>query len=93
MSEYSSEDEVLTAVETNFEMGMEKARFFWNVLSSRKIVICSRLRESLVEERLHCTAVKDPQEGLEAAQSMLASSKKVAILNDGLRNIPKLSNH
>jgi nickel-dependent lactate racemase len=93
MSEYSSEDEVLTAVETNFEIGMEKARFFWNVLSSRKIVICSRLRESLVEERLHCTAVKDPQEGLEAAQNMLVSSKKVAILNDGLRNTPKLSNH
>ena len=93
MSEYSSEDEILTAIETNFEFGMEKARFFWNVLSSRKIVICSRLRESLVEERLHCTAVKDPQEGLEAAQSMLVSSKKVALLNDGLRSTPKLSNH
>ena len=70
ITEFSSEEEVLTAAETDFEFGLEKARFFWNVLSSRKIVICSRLRESLVEERLHCTAVKDPQEGLEAAQSM-----------------------
>ncbi|MHA2321106.1 MAG: lactate racemase domain-containing protein, partial [Candidatus Thorarchaeota archaeon] len=93
MSEFASEDEVLTSVETSFEIGLEKARFFWNVLSSRNIVICSRLRESLVEERLHCTAVKDPQEGLEVAKSMLASSKKVTILNDGPRTAPRLNNH
>ena len=92
MSEFSSEKELLVSAETNFEIGMEKARFFWSVLSSRNVVICSRLRESLVEERLHCTAVKDPQEGLEVAQRMLASSKKVAIIKDGLRTTPKLSN-
>jgi len=93
MSEFASEHEVLTISETNFEIGFEKARFFWNMLSSRNVVICSRLRKSLVEERFHCTAVKDPQEGLEVAQSMLASCKKVAILNDGLRTTPKLSNY
>ena len=93
MSEFASESDVLTASETNFEIGFEKARFFWTVLSSRNVVICSRLRDSLVEERLHCTAVKDPQEGLEVAQGMLASSKKIAILNDGLRTTPKLTNH
>ena len=93
MSEFTSEAEVLTAAETNFEIGFEKARFLWNVLSSSNVVICSRLRKSLVEERLHCTAVKDPQEGLEVAQSMLASSSKIAILKDGLRTIPRLSNH
>jgi nickel-dependent lactate racemase len=92
MSEYSSAQEVLIASDTNFEFGMEKAYFFWNVLNSRNVIMCSRLHESLVEERLHCTAVKDPQEGLEAAQSMLASSKKVAILNDGLRTTPRLRN-
>ena len=93
MSEFASADEVLTDSETNFEIGLEKARFFWNVLSSRNVVICSRLRESLVEERLHCNAVKDPQEGLEVAQSLLASSKKVAVLNDGIRTVPVLPNH
>ena len=92
MSEYSSEQEVLIASDTNFEFGMEKAYFFWNVLNSRNVIICSRLRESLVEERLHCTAVKDPQEGLEAAQSMLASSKKVVILNDASRTTPRFQN-
>ncbi|MFW9789028.1 MAG: lactate racemase domain-containing protein [Candidatus Thorarchaeota archaeon] len=91
MSEFSTEAEILTEAETDFELGMEKARFLRNVLGSRKIVICSRLRKSLVEERLHCTAVKEPQEGLEAAQNMLASSKKMAILNDGIRTVPKLS--
>jgi len=93
MSEFSSEEELLTTVETDFEIGMEKARFFWNVLKSRNVVLCSRLRESLVEERLHCAAVKDPQEGFEVAQSMLASSKKIAILNDGLRTSPKFPNY
>lgn len=93
MSEFTSADEVLTDSETNFEIGLEKARFFWNVLSSRNVVICSRLRDSLVEERLHCSAVKDPQEGLEVAQSLLASSKKIAVLNDGIRTVPVLSNH
>jgi nickel-dependent lactate racemase len=93
MSEFSSEEEVLNAADLHFEIGLEKARFFWNVLSSRKVIICSRLRESLVEERLHCTAVKHPQEGFEVAQSMLASCKKVAVLNDGLRTTPKMSYH
>ena len=93
MSEYSSELEVKTAAETDFEIGMEKACFFWNILSSRNVVICSRLRESLVEERLQCTAVKDPKEGLEVAQSMLASSRKVAVLHDGIHTAPALSNH
>jgi nickel-dependent lactate racemase len=92
MSEFTSEAEVQIAAETNFKIGFEKARFLWNVLSSRNVVICSRLRKSLVEERFHCTAVKDPQEGLEVAQSMLTSSNKIAILNDGLRTTPKLSN-
>ncbi|MFW9963756.1 MAG: lactate racemase domain-containing protein [Candidatus Sifarchaeia archaeon] len=91
MSEFSSRNEIIAAAEINFELGMEKAQFFWNILSSRNVVICSRMRPTLVEERLHCTAVKDPQEGLEAAQSMLASSKKVAIIDDGKRTTPKLS--
>jgi nickel-dependent lactate racemase len=93
MSEFSSEPEILLATETNFEIGMEKARFFWNILNSRNVVICSRLRGSLVEERLHCTAVRNPQDGLEAAQNMLASSKKVTILSNGMRTVPLLSNH
>ena len=92
MSEYSSEEEVLVASDTNFEFGMEKACFFWNVLNSRNVIICSKLRKSLVEEQFHCTAVRDPQEGFEAAQSLLASSKKVAILDDGSRTTPKLRN-
>jgi len=90
MSEYSTDEDIIAAAETNYEFGMEKARFFWNVLRTRNVVICSRLRDSLVEERFHCTAVKDPQEGLEAAKNMLASCKKVTILDDGIRTTPKL---
>ncbi len=93
VSEFSSEDEVSAASETGFEVGFEKAQFLWNVLSSRKLVICSRLRKSLVEERLHCTSVRDPREGLEVAQSMLASTKKIAVIHDGIRTVPYFKNH
>ncbi|MFW9965336.1 MAG: lactate racemase domain-containing protein [Candidatus Sifarchaeia archaeon] len=91
MSEFSSAEDLITTSETNFELGMEKSRFFWEILGSRNVVICSRLRDSLVKERLHCTPASDPQEGFEVAQGMLASSKKVAILYDGVRTTPKLS--
>ena len=93
MSEFSSAEEIQIDAETNFEVGLEKAHFFWNILDTRSVVICSRMRESMVEERLHCTAVKDPTEGLEVAQSMLTSSKKMAILNNSLLTLPSLSNH
>ncbi|MHA3964540.1 MAG: lactate racemase domain-containing protein [Candidatus Thorarchaeota archaeon SMTZ1-45] len=91
MSEFSSAEDLIATSETNFEFGMEKARFFWEILSSRNIILCSKLRNSLVEERLHCTAVSHPREGFEVAHSMLASSRKVAILNDGIRTTPRLS--
>jgi nickel-dependent lactate racemase len=93
VSEFSSEDEVSVAAETGFEIGFDKAQFLWNVLTSRKLVVCSRLRESLVEERLRCTAVRDPQEGLEAAKSLLASKKKIAVIPDGFRATPRFKNH
>ena len=93
VSEFSSENEVSVASETGFEVGFDKAQFFWNVLTSRKLVLCSRLRKSFVEERLSCTAVKDPQEGLEVAKSMLASNKKIAVIPNGIRTVPRFKNH
>ncbi len=93
VSEFSSENEVSVASETGFEVGFDKAQFFWNVLTSRKLVICSQLRRSLVEDRLGCTAGRDAQEGLEIARSMLASNKKIAVIPDGIRTVPHFRNH
>ncbi|MFW9890720.1 MAG: lactate racemase domain-containing protein [Candidatus Thorarchaeota archaeon] len=93
VSEFSSENDVTLAAEIGFELGFEKAQFFWNVLSSRKLVICSRLRHSLVEERLRSEAVRDPQEGLEVAQTMLASKRKIAVIPHGIRTVPHFKNH
>lgn len=93
VSEFSSEDEVFVAAETGFELGFEKAQFFWNVLSSRNLVLCSRLRASLVEERFRCEAVRDPQEGLEVAKGMLASKRKIAVIPNGIRAVPCFKNH
>ncbi|MFX1483277.1 MAG: lactate racemase domain-containing protein [Promethearchaeota archaeon] len=93
LSDFSSEEEVIRASDTDYEFGFEKARLFWNIISSRNLVICSRLRSSLVEEQLHCTAVRNPQDGFEAAKSMLASKRKIAIIPDGIRTVPQFKNH
>jgi nickel-dependent lactate racemase len=92
VSDYSTTNEVSAAAETGFELGFEKAMFLWNVLDSRKLVICSRLRRSLIEERFHSISVKDPQEGIESAKSLLASSKKIAVIPNGIRTVPRFRN-
>ena len=92
VSDYSTANEISIAAETGFEIGYEKARFLWNVLDSRKLVICSRLRRSLVEERFRSTSVKDPQEGLEVAESLLASKQRIAVIPDGIRTVPRFQN-
>jgi nickel-dependent lactate racemase len=88
VSECKSASEVEIAAETGYESGMEKARFFWSILASRSLIICSRLRESLVTERLHGMAVRDPQEGLELARSKIVSTPRVAVIPQGNRTLP-----
>jgi nickel-dependent lactate racemase len=92
VSDYSSAHEISIATETGFELGYEKAKFLWNILNSRKLVICSRLRRSLVEERFRSISVKDPQEGLEVAKSLLASKQRIAVIPDGIRAVPRFRN-
>ncbi|TFG96921.1 DUF2088 domain-containing protein [Candidatus Thorarchaeota archaeon] len=92
VSESSSSKEVALLAETGFEMGMEKSRFFWDILNSRKVIICSRLRESLIEERFHCSAVRDPQEGYELARSLIVSSPSIAVIPHGIRTLPVMRN-
>lgn len=92
VSESGSSKEVTLLAETAFEIGMEKSRFFWDILNSRKVIICSRLRESLIEERFHCSAVKDPQEGYELARSFIVSSPRIALIPHGIRTFPVMRN-
>jgi nickel-dependent lactate racemase len=88
VSECHSGDDVSLLAETSFEIGMEKARFFWEVLATRKVIICSRMRESLISERFHCHAVKDPKEGYELAKNLLVTSPRVAVIQHGSRSLP-----
>lgn len=92
VSECQSESEVVVLAETGFELGMEKARFLWNILSSRNLIICSRLRESLVAEHFHCIAVKDPQEGFELAKRQIVSRPRVAVIPQGNWTFPVFRN-
>ncbi|TFG33988.1 DUF2088 domain-containing protein [Candidatus Thorarchaeota archaeon] len=90
LSECTSESEVAILSETGFDIGMAKARLFWNVMKSWTIIICSRLRASVVSEHLHCHAVRDPQEGLELARSLIVTLPRIAIIPLGMRTIPIL---
>ncbi len=86
-----SEKEVEVMGETNFEYGMDRSRFFWRVLESRELIICSRLRESLVTEKLHASAVRDPQEGLELAVKKSGTNSKIVLIENGSNMNPVLS--
>ncbi|MHA2424618.1 MAG: lactate racemase domain-containing protein [Candidatus Thorarchaeota archaeon] len=86
-----SEKEVAVFGETNFDLGMDRSRFFWRVLESRNLIICSRLRESLVTEKLHATAVRDPQEGLDLAIKHLGTDSKIVMIENGSNLIPDQS--
>ncbi|MHA1907878.1 MAG: lactate racemase domain-containing protein [Candidatus Thorarchaeota archaeon] len=86
-----SEKEVQVMGETNFEYGMDRARFFWRILESRDLIICSRLRESLVTEKLHTSAVRDPQEGLELAVKRLGTNSKIVLIENGSTMNPVLA--
>jgi nickel-dependent lactate racemase len=88
VSDCTSPSDVAILAETSFEPGMEKAHLFWKVLSSRNLIICSRLRESLVSERFHCLAVRDPQEGFELARRQMVSNPRVAIIPEGNKTLP-----
>ncbi len=92
VSECSSSEEVSVLAEIGFEIGMEKARFFWEILNSRKVIICSRMRESLIAEKFHCSAVRDPQEGYELARSLIVSRPRLAMIPDGTRILPIMKN-
>ncbi|TFH08365.1 MAG: DUF2088 domain-containing protein [Candidatus Thorarchaeota archaeon] len=92
VSECNSIEDVSLLAETGFEIGMEKARFFVDILNSRKVIICSRMRESLITERFKSTAVKDPQEGYEVAKSSIVSSPRIAVIPNGIRTLPIMKN-
>ncbi len=90
VSECTTESEVEILSQTGYEIGMEKARFLWWILSSRKVILCSRLRESLVTERLHCLAVRDPQEGIDLARRQIVTQPRIAIIPQGMITVPVL---
>ncbi len=92
VSECNSQEEISLLAETGFEIGMEKARFFVDILSSRKVIICSRLRESLIAERFRSTAVKDPQEGYEVAKTSMVSNPRIAVIPQGNGTLPIMKN-
>jgi len=93
VSECNSGEDVSVLAETGFEIGMEKARLFWNILDSRKVIICSRMRKSMIVEKFNCSAVSNPQEGYELARSLIVTSPRLAVIPDGTRILPIMKNN
>lgn len=91
VSDAQTERELILSAQTEYEFGMERARLLLRAMDSQNIVICSRLRNSLVEERLRCTPVRDPQEGLEVARGLVGSGTRVAVVLNGMRVFPKMN--
>ncbi|MFW9909883.1 MAG: lactate racemase domain-containing protein [Candidatus Thorarchaeota archaeon] len=75
--------ELETIAATNFRNGMERSKILLKTLESRNIILCSRLRESLVSERLQCIGVRDPQEGFELALLNAGTNARTAIIENG----------
>ncbi len=82
-----SERDVLLRAETEFKPGMEGSRLFWKILDSRNVIICSRMKSSMVTEKLHCLPVQDPADGLEIAINNHGTTCNVALLPNGSRTI------
>ncbi|MFW9933794.1 MAG: lactate racemase domain-containing protein [Candidatus Thorarchaeota archaeon] len=80
MTNTKTESELRVMAETNFKIGMERARFLRKVMESRDLVICSRLRESLVVEKIGCPAVRDPQEGLDMIVRSNGTNSRIVII-------------
>ncbi len=91
VTDFTSEPEVLSIIESDFEIGMERALFLRRVLDSRRIIISSKLRSSLVEDNLGCVAVGDAQEGLEVARDMTKTRARIAAFANGGRTNPIVS--
>ncbi|MFX1602460.1 MAG: lactate racemase domain-containing protein [Promethearchaeota archaeon] len=91
VSRSGSEKDLLLTVEPGFEVGMERARYLLRVLESRRLILCSRLRSSLVEESMHCIPVSDPEEGLEVARELTTPRARIATFVDGTRTAPLMN--
>jgi nickel-dependent lactate racemase len=92
VSECESESEAVFLAETSFEPGMEKAPFLVSVLADRKLIICSKLRESLVAEHFRSLAVRNPQEGFQYAREEIVSKPRIAVIPQGIRTLPVFRN-
>ena len=78
-----SERDIRVRAETSFELGMERALLFRRALDNRNLILCSRLRESLIVERMGCEAVSDPQEAVESALRSYGASSRIAVIRNG----------
>ncbi|MFQ5833793.1 MAG: lactate racemase domain-containing protein [Candidatus Thorarchaeota archaeon] len=84
----TSEPDVMSIIESEFEIGMERVRYLRRVQDTRRVIICSELRPSLVEEELRCVAVSDAQEGFEVARNMTKTRARIAAFANGTRTNP-----
>ncbi len=88
ITDCESEAHVIKRGEVRYEHGLDAARLFWRVRSSRKIVLVSGLPQT-IEEQIGCIDARSPQEGLEQAKALVTSNKQVVVIPDGIFTLPQ----
>ena len=82
-----SEKDVTVTAKKQFEIGMEKSRLFRRVTDTRRLVICSKLRESFLEEGLACGLTGNLAEALETAGHDTGSRSNMTLLPKGVATV------
>jgi len=82
-----SEKDVIVSTKTRFEIGMEKSRLFRRVTDTRKLVICSKLRDPFLEERFECGLAGNLAESLEIARHDTGSQSNMTVLPRGAATV------
>ncbi|MGY5854542.1 MAG: lactate racemase domain-containing protein [Candidatus Thorarchaeota archaeon] len=83
ISEHRTEESLLSVIDTEFDLGMEKARILTRIRESRELVVCSSLSPTRTSKILNCPVVRDPLEAIEIAKNQTSRTASTAVIPYG----------
>ncbi|MGY5877272.1 MAG: lactate racemase domain-containing protein [Candidatus Thorarchaeota archaeon] len=83
ISEHRTEENLQSMIDTDFELGMEKARILGKIRESRELVVCTSLFPTRTSKILDCPVVRDPFEAIEIARGKTGRTASFAIVPYG----------
>ncbi len=76
-------DDIHAITKNHYDYGMSRAIYTHKLVESKQVILCSRMRESLVEEKLGFTPVHDPQEGVKIILDKMGSKARFGYIANG----------